>query len=121
LLFVILLILAADDAFPPLAMLQIPLNCFLDTCLEGFLGFPAEFALDFACVDGVAAVVSGAVFDKGDEAFRFAKFLQDEFNDVDVSLFVVSADVVDFTEFATMQHDINRAAVVFDIKPITHI
>ena len=45
----------------PLLVIQIPLHGLADTGLEGFGRLPAEFMLDLAGIDGVAAVVSRAV------------------------------------------------------------
>ncbi|MNZ90986.1 hypothetical protein D3C78_1099590 [compost metagenome] len=55
-------------AAAPLRVVQIPLDGLADTGLEGFLGSPAQFALDLAGIDGVAQVVAGAVLDVGDQA-----------------------------------------------------
>lgn len=62
-----LLVFAAFDAGDPFGVVQVPLHGLADAGFEGFLGSPAEFALNLAGVDGVAQVVAGAVGDVGDE------------------------------------------------------
>ena len=47
---------------------RLPLHGLADAGMEGLRRAPAELALDLARVDGVAAVVAGAVPDVGDEA-----------------------------------------------------
>lgn len=37
--------------------------------LKGFVQLPAQFALDLACVDGVAAIVAGAILHMGGSRF----------------------------------------------------
>jgi hypothetical protein len=59
---------AALHVGDPVLVGEVPLDGLADAGLEGLGRAPAEFALDLAGVDGVAAVVAGAVGDVGDEA-----------------------------------------------------
>lgn len=52
-------IVSAGDIPHPVLIVEIPLDGFANTGFEGFLRLPAEFAVDFRGVDGVAAVVPG--------------------------------------------------------------
>ena len=45
-------------------MVEIPAHGFADALLERVRGRPAQVALDLRGVDGVAAVVAGAVLDE---------------------------------------------------------
>ena len=82
---------------------------FADAGVESFGGPPAEFARHFAGVDGVAAIMAGAVGDVGDlravglAVCAGAEFVEQGANDVDdveVGFFVPAADVVDLADFA---------------------
>ncbi|MNG31980.1 hypothetical protein D3C84_1178860 [compost metagenome] len=53
----------------PLGIVQVPLDGLADTGLEGFLRYPAQFALDLAGVDGIAQVVTRTVLNVGDQIF----------------------------------------------------
>ncbi|MNR68963.1 hypothetical protein D3C85_1938770 [compost metagenome] len=53
----------------PLGAVQVPIDGLADTGFEGFLWYPAQFALDLAGIDGVAQVVAGTVLDVGDQVF----------------------------------------------------
>src|SRR5690606_38942404 len=59
-------VLFRRDVRGPVAVRQVPVDGAGDAGFEGFLRFPAEFALEFCAVDRVAAVVAGAVGDVGD-------------------------------------------------------
>ena len=60
-------ILPAGDSVHPLLVLQIPADGLFQTFFELEGRFPAEFALEFGGVDGVALIVAGTVGDKGNE------------------------------------------------------
>ena len=51
----------------PILIVQIPLDRFTDTCFKRFSGFPVEFAFDFARVDRIADVMTGAILDVSDQ------------------------------------------------------
>src|SRR5882672_3324832 len=65
----------------PLLVIQIPLHGFANAFFEGVGWAPAEVALDFRGVDGVAAVVAGAVFDEGDQLARVVSEFGGQFID----------------------------------------
>src|SRR5574338_761675 len=58
---------AALDVGHPAGIVQIPLHRLADAGLESLGWPPAQFPSQLPGVDGVAAVVAGAVRDKGDE------------------------------------------------------
>ena len=60
-------ILPAGDIVHPPLIVQIPADGFFQTFFELQGRFPAEFALEFGGVDGVALIVAGTVGDKGNE------------------------------------------------------
>src|SRR5271154_583487 len=63
----------------PFLLVQIPADGFTDALLELVRGCPAQFALDLGGVNGITAVVAGAVFDVGDELARIAAQLRRKF------------------------------------------
>src|ERR1700737_4390993 len=62
-----LTITAAGDIAAPVFVFKIPADSFSDAGLKRLQRMPIQFALDFARVHRVAAVVAGAVFDERDE------------------------------------------------------
>ena len=88
-----------------------------------------EFLLDFAGVNGVAAVVAGAVFDKSDQPAGMAAQVRghrvhqvaNQFHDADVGPFVVAANVVGFPVAPAGQHLPERLGVIAHIKPVAHV
>ena len=77
--------------------------------------------MDLRWVDGIPSVVSFSVFHVRDQAFRFAQFFTDQFDDIDVPHFVVAAHVVDFSNPALLQDPIDGPAVVFHVQPVPHV
>ena len=118
---VIGLIVAADDAHPPVAVLEVPLDRLLDAVLELRLRLPAELRVDLRRVDGVTAVMALAVGDVLDEAFGLAELFEDSLDDVDVGTLIVAADVVDLADAALLQDQVNRMAVVLDVEPVADV
>ena len=125
-----ILVSAAGDVAYPCLVVEIPLHGLADTGLERLGRLPAEFAFDLGGVDGVAAVVAGAVLDVGDLLFvRLAVGTRTEFvedgaqgvDDVEVGHFVPAADVVDLAHPARLEDTADGAAVVFHIEPVADL
>ena len=121
---------AAGDIGHPGLVVQIPLHGLADAGLEGLGRLPAQFALDLAGVDGVAAVVAGAVRDVGDlflvglavgARAEFVEHGAEGVDDVEVGLFVPAADVVGLAHPARFENAADGAAMVFDIEPVADL
>lgn len=59
-------VFSAADACNPVLVAQVPLYGGGQSLLKGHLPLPAQFGLDFGAIDGIAAVVAGAVLYVGD-------------------------------------------------------
>src|SRR5450759_1414566 len=121
-----LTIAAAGNVADPLFMFKIPADGLVNAALKRLQRAPVQFALDFARVHGVPAVVAGAVFDERDElAVRNggvvrAQFVQQPANGADnfeVLFFAPPTDVVGFSNLAVREHGTNRATVILNVKP----
>lgn len=64
------LVISRQYPLPPLGIIQIPLHGFTDTGFKGFLGYPAQFALNFTGINRIANIMPWAIFNKGDEVFK---------------------------------------------------
>ena len=92
---------------------------------------PAQRSLDLAGVDGVAAVVAGAVLDESRSATSTGRgagpaatrstIAADGPHHVEVRLFAVAADVVGLARLAAGQHPPQRPAMVLDIQPVADL
>ena len=102
-------------------MIKIPLNGLLNARFEGRLREPAQLIVDLRGIDGVAAVVAGAVFHVLDEGFWLAEGRENGLHHGEVVPFVVPADVVHFPFAALPDNEINSAAVVFRVEPVPHV
>ena len=118
------------DVGGPTAVFEVPVDGFFDAGVEVFLGGPAELVADFGAVDGVAAVVAGAVGDVGDlRVVRFAvgargAFVEDRadaVNDFEIRAFVEAADVVGFAGAAFGEGEPDGGGVVFDVEPVADL
>ena len=118
---IIILILAGDDGLPPLTVLQIPLDGLFDTVCEFGFRQPAQLVVDLSRVDGVTHVVALAVSNVSDQAFRLAQLLTDELDDIDILHLVVAADVVNLTDTALVDDQVDGLAVILYIQPVADI
>lgn len=114
----------------PLGVGEIPLDGLAEAGLETLLREPVELALDLAGVDGVAAVVAGAILHVSDElrvrAMRRVgdKLIQQRaegVDNVDVGALVVAADVVALADVALLERRDDSAAVVLNIEPVADL
>lgn len=122
------MVTAVEDVLPPFWVVEIPLDGFAEARLEGFSGFPAEVGADLGGVDGVAEVVPRTVGDECDLRFvgfrarvEFVKNTADRFDEVEVGLFVIAADVVGFARNAFFEDGAQGGAMIADVKPVADI
>ena len=81
---------SALDAAPPCFVVFVPVDGVGKGLWPGAAGgFPVEFSQGFGAVDGVAAVVTGAVGDGLDGVVAFAHEAQDFVGEFEVAAFVV--------------------------------
>ena len=111
-------------------MVQVPLHGFGNAGVEGFRRLPAEFTFNLVRINGVAAVVAGAVGDVADlfgvalaigTRAQLVQQAADGLDDFDIGFFVPAADVVGFTQLTLFEHAANGAAVVRDVEPVAHL
>ena len=72
-------------------------------------------------VDRIATVVPLAIGNVRDQTFRLAELFADDLDDVDVSHFVMTADVVHLSDASFVNDQIDRATVIFNIKPVANV
>src|SRR5919108_1510870 len=80
---------------------QIPFDCLVHTCCEGFSRIPAKLCLYLGRIDGVAPVMPKAVRDKTDKAaellFRFSdqfgEYLTDHMHNVEVPPVITTTNI----------------------------
>ena len=126
---VIILIFARCNVFYPLFVSQIPIDCFLESFLEGQRRSPAQLALQLRRIDGIAEVVSGTVGYESDEllalALRTPEFsvhnIAQKPDEVDVFPLVVAADIVCVAIFTSVEYYIDSGCVVFDKEPVAYV
>ena len=82
---------------------------------------PAELALELRAVDGVAAVVAGAVGDPVEVLGVLSHRLQDHAQDRDVVLLAVGADEVGLPHAALREDVPDRGAVVLGVDPVADV
>ena len=120
-LLIIILILPGPDGLPPLLVIEIPVDRLLNAVLEHGLREPAQLAVDLGGIYGVALIMALAVCHVSDQALRLSEFLADELDDINVAHFIVSTDIVDFTDTSSAEDQIDRFAVILYIQPVSHI
>ena len=107
---------------PPRLVGHVPVDGGLQALGEvGVLGLPAELAAQFGGVDGVAAVVAGAVLDPIEVVGVLAHHLQDHAQDRDVVPLAVGADEVGLAHAALREDGPHGARVVLGVDPVAHV
>ena len=102
-------------------MVQIPLNGLLDSVLEHGLRKPSELMVDLRRINGISLIMALPIRDMLNQGVGLAEIIQNQLHDVDVVHLVVSANVVDLTNRPLAQNEVDRLAVVLDVKPVTYI
>ena len=93
-------------------MRAIPLYGGPQTIGKGNLGSPAQLALDLRAIDGIAAVMAGSVLDVADQRGGLAQRVEQQVSQLEVGLLAATADVVDLTRPALLQHSPDRRAMI---------
>ena len=110
------------DGLPPGAVLGVPGDGLVQALGEvRVLGRPAQLAAELGAVDGVAAVVAGAVAHPVEVVDRPPHALQDRAQHVDVGLLAVGADEVGFAHLALGEDGPHGARVVIGVDPVAHV
>ena len=107
---------------PPGLVGHVPVDRLLQAIGEvGVCGPPAELALELRRVDGVAAVVAGAVGDPVEVLGVAAHRLQDHAQDRDVVPLAVGADEVGLPHAALREDVPDGAGVVLGVDPVADV
>ena len=107
---------------PPGLVLDVPVDGLLQALGEvGVRRPPAELALELRAVDGVAAVVAGAVGDPVEVLGVAAHGLQDHAQDGDVVLLAICADEVGLPHAALGEDVPDGAGVVLGVDPVADV
>jgi hypothetical protein len=111
---------AGVDGLPPPAVLLIPADGSLEGGKEVVLGGPAQ-GPQLRRIDSVAAIVPLAVLHEADETQGLLQELEEGLRHPDVLLVVVGTDVVHLPRLADPGDELQGAAVVLHVQPVTHL
>ena len=107
---------------PPGLVLYVPVDRLLEPLGEVGVGRPpAQLALELRAVDGVAAVVSGAVCDPVEVLGVAAHRLEDHAQHGDVVLLAISSDEVGLPHAALGEDVPDGAGVVLGVDPVADV
>src|SRR5437660_7272360 len=84
LLLVVVQVVLGLDPGDPRGVRLVPGNSIADAAFEGPPRHPAQFAFRLRAVDGVTAIVAGAVFDVADQRPLLAKQVEQGMREVEV-------------------------------------
>ena len=114
-------------------MLEEPLNGLLDALGEHGLRIPADLCFDLIRCNGITTVMSLTVSYVGNQLLAYQCFsritvrkhllqsIQNNMNDLNVLLLVVSADVVTLAQFSFFLNHVDCLCMVIYIEPVTNI
>src|SRR6266481_7029056 len=111
-------------------ILKIPEHGFPQAALEAFPRHPAKLGFDFAGVDSVSQIMSGPVghefyqpfiWQAGGGRSQLVEMRTNALYDVDVPPFGIPADIIGLADAPSFQHRNQRASMILDIEPISHV
>ena len=91
---------------------QVPLDRLLDAVLELRLRQPAQFIMNFGRIDRITHIMSLTIRDVSDQRFRLTKLLADQLNNFNILLLIVAANIINFTDTALMNDQIDSPTVI---------
>lgn len=110
------------DGLPPGAVLGVPGDGLVEPLGEvRVLGLPAQLAAELGGVDGVAAVVAGAVAHPVEVVGRLSQAREYRAQHVDVGALAVGADEVGLPHLALGEDGPHGARVVVGVDPVAHV
>ena len=146
---VVFLVVARSDLLDPFLIFEIPFDRLDNTVGKLRLRIPSQFGLNLCRIDGVTRVMTETVSDMLDErvvdltdikvavgildlllqhlaqvlvgSHHVVNCLDGKLHNVDVLHLVVPSDIINLTGSALTHNQIYGFAVVFDVKPVTHI
>ena len=107
--------------FPPVFIVQIPLDCLCDSGIKVVFWFPSKLSLDLGRVDCISSVMAGRSFYVFDQRFRFVQSFQDGLYYLKVCSLIVSANVVNLAYFTFMDNQVDCFAMVGYVQPVSDI
>src|SRR2546425_12440475 len=115
--FVISPKLSGLNLFPPRGVLPVPVHRDLQGRVQRMLRRPPQPS-DLVAVQGIAAVMAGAVCDVPDQRQRLPEQFEDCLGYLLVGRLVASPNVIDLTRRALAEDQIDRPAMILHIEPI---
>ena len=98
--------------FPPVLIVQIPVDRLTNAGVKVVFRLPAKLRLDLGRIDRITAVMTRTILDVTDQAFRLVQRFQDGFNNLQVGPLIVSADVVNLTDASLVENQIDRLTMI---------
>src|SRR5262249_48892553 len=109
------------NAGDPIAMVAIPLYGLFQSAVKGNGRVPPQLALDLAAVDGIAAVMSPAVFDVAGQGARLAHRFQQGGGPAEVGPLAAPAHVIHFADSPRVPDAHDGGAVDAHMNPVAHV
>ena len=107
---------------PPVLMLGVPSDGLIETLGEaGMDRLPAELVLELGGIDGIAAVMAGAVANPVEGVGRLTHALENGTKHVDVVLLAVGSDEVGLADAALGEDVPHGARVILGVDPVADV
>ena len=109
-------------------MFQIPAHRLGQAVGQGVAGRPAQLAMQFCGIDGIAEIMAGTVGDEGDQIARRAgagvlpvQLGAQALDQFKIAALGIAADIVDFTDTAALENGQQGIGMVLDMQPVADI
>src|SRR5436190_2100446 len=116
------------DAVTPLAVLEIPDDGVAQPAFKAVTRRPSELAANLARVDGIAAIVAGAIGDKRFQRVttrrltpQFVEQIADAIDDLQVGPLAAATDIILFARPPLLQHGHDSGTVIVHVEPVTNV
>ena len=107
--------------FPPVLIVQIPVDRLTNAGVKIVFRLPAKLRLDLGRIDRITAVMARTILDVTDQAFRLVQRFQDGFDNLQVGSLIVSADIVDLTDASLVENQIDRLTMIGYVQPVADV
>ena len=107
--------------FPPVLIVQIPVDRLTNAGVKIVFRLPAKLRLDLGRIDRISAVMTRTILDVADQAFRLVQRFQDGFDNLQVGPLIVSADVVNLTDASLVENQIDRLTMIGYVQPVANV
>ncbi len=126
---IIIPVLTTGNTIEPIGIVQIPVNCFLQSLIKGDGWRPSQLAINLGSIDGISSVMPRSVFDVSNQFGTFtgspSKFLvhlsTQKPDKVYIFPFVEATNIIGLPDPAAVKDPVDGYGMINDIQLVARI